>query len=152
MFCQSPCGTHTPEEEHMLLFSRFPSQTAKTVNPCAQGGNLLMFSHRSQQNHRAPGDKHCSLCSAARNGSHCSWREQRRHWQETCCGHTGLMLQSRNNDDTTPCRGTATSELHLLRIRLKIQVSSPSAFLLPPSAAVLCAEALWAQPCGTASS
>lgn len=47
------------------------------------------------------------------------------------------MLQSKNNDNRTPCRGTAASELHLLHIRLKTQASPQNAFLLPPSAAVL---------------
>lgn len=128
--------THPWRSAHAPL-SRFPSHTRQTVNLCLQEGNLLMFSLRSQKNHQVPGDKHCSLSKAARNGSHYSLREQCRHSEEIYSGHRGLMPKSKNNDNRTPCRGTAASELYLLHIRLKIQASSQNAFLLPPSAAVL---------------
>lgn len=131
---------HTPRKSAYAPLSTFPSQTGKTVNLCLQEGNPLMFLPRPQKNHQIPGDKHCSLSKAARNGSHYSLREQCRHSQETRSGHTGLMLQSKKNDSRTLlCGGTAASELHLLHIRLKIQASSQNAFLLPPfAAAVLC--------------
>lgn len=121
-FAQSPRGTHTPEEAHMLLFPDFHHRQENCESLSSRREPVDVFTQVSTEpssTRRQPRQ----TFQSCQNSSHYSSQEQRRLSRDTYWGHTGLMLQSRSNGDRAPCRGTAASELPLLHIRLKIQAT-----------------------------
>lgn len=135
LFCSVILCTHTPEEVHKLLFPGFHHR--KNCQSLSSGRDPVVFTQLSKE----PSSTRTQTLQPLQSCQ--EWVSLLlvgavQHSQEPCCGHTGLMLQSKDSDSRiTLHRGTAASERHPPLIRLKIQGSSQIAFLLPPSAAAL---------------
>lgn len=148
LFCSVTLWHTQPWRSAHAPLSRFPSQTGKTVNLCLQG-NLLMFSLRSQKYHQVPGDKHCSLSKAARNGSHYSLQEQCRHSQEICSSHRCCRARTMTTEPRAEEQQPLNCTYFTSDSKHKQALKMPFFCLHLPLCC--CAVALWTQPCRTTS-